>query len=146
MNNFGKYQIVILFLTILLLAACEGKNEVCPQISGTPKPTQNIDDLLMLTPVPEFISDPIPVEINGKMKQVDKLVDYPLCNDHWSGIVYVSCDAKVGASEIDNDNNHLFFKDCQLTIEPNTIVYVAAHNDAPYYKGCSCHTGVEPAQ
>jgi len=28
-----------------------------------------------------------------------------------------------------------------LNIAPNTVVYVAAHNDAPYYKGCSCHTG-----
>jgi hypothetical protein len=24
------------------------------------------------------------------------------------------------------------------------VVYVAAHNDAPYYNGCSCHTGTNP--
>lgn len=104
-----------------------------------------ISDMLNLTPVPEKITGPIKVEIGGKVMEVGKLVDYPLCNDHWSGIVYVSCQAQVANSEIDEDDNPLFFKGCELNIELNTIVYVAAHNDTPYYKGCSCHTGQGPA-
>jgi hypothetical protein len=71
-------------------------------------------------------------------------VDYPLCNDDWSGIVYVSCDAQVAEAKSDAQDNPLFFEGCNLNIEPNTVVYVAAHNDAAYYKGCSCHTGEEP--
>lgn len=72
---------------------------------------------------------------------VDKLVDYPICNDNWSGIVYVSCDARVAKVEMDENSNPLFFKGCDLNIAPDTIVYVAAHNDSAYYQGCSCHTG-----
>jgi len=78
--------------------------------------------------------------------QVDKLVDYPLCNDTWSGTVYVSCDAQVADAELDAEENPLFFKGCDLNIAPNTEVIVAAHNDQAYYKGCSCHTGEDPVK
>jgi hypothetical protein len=139
------FTLITVFL-VGFLAACQNTKTVCAPVDRTPKPAYDLEILHSLTPVPRLISDPITVEINGKMKQVDKLVDYPICNDHWSGIVYVSCDAEVGTSEIDVDENPLFFKDCQLTIEPDTIVYVADHNDTAYYKGCSCHTGKEPVQ
>jgi len=85
------------------------------------------------------------IEIKGKLTEVDKLVDYPICNDDWSGVVYVSCDAQVAEAALDADENPLFFEGCALNIESNTVVYVAAHNDAAYYKGCSCHTGEGPA-
>ena len=78
------------------------------------------------------------------LAQLDKLVDYPLCNDDWSGTVYVSCDAQVAESELDAQANPLFLKGCNLNIAPNTVVYVAAHNDEAFYKGCSCHTGGSP--
>ena len=84
------------------------------------------------------------VEINGKKIEVDKLVDYPLCNDSWRGIVYVGCEAQIAEAEDDPNDNPLFFRGCDLKIEPGTVVYVAAHNDTPYYKGCSCHTGEIP--
>jgi hypothetical protein len=88
--------------------------------------------------------EPVQVEIGGKMITVDRLVEGPLCNDTWSGTVYVGCSAMVGQSKMDADENPLFLQGCDLHIEPNTIVYVAAHNDAAYYKGCSCHTGEDP--
>jgi len=99
-----------------------------------------------MTPAPDSASAPTPVtlEIKGKMIEVDKVVDYPICNDDWSGVVYVTCDAEVAEAALDADENPLFFEGCELNIEPDTIVYVAAHNDAAYYKGCSCHTGEEP--
>jgi hypothetical protein len=76
--------------------------------------------------------------------EVDKVVDYPLCNDDWSGTVYVSCEVRVAEAEVDANANPLFLKGCNLNIAPNTVVYVASHNDAAYYKGCSCHTGEAP--
>jgi hypothetical protein len=100
--------------------------------------------LIELPPPASASSAPIQVEIGGKEMDVDKVVDYPLCNDDWRGTVYVSCNVQVAEAELDADSNPLFFKGCNLNIAPNTVVYVAAHNDAPYYKGCSCHTGVLP--
>lgn len=69
--------------------------------------------------------------------QVDVLVSGPVCNDRWHGSVYVSCEAQVAPWE----ELPLFFEQCDLEIEPGTVVYVGAHNDTAYYQGCSCHTG-----
>ncbi len=51
--------------------------------------------------------------------------------------MYVTCNVQVYPWE----EQPTFLKDCNLTIEPDTVVYVAAHGDEPYYKGCSCHIG-----
>ena len=137
-------SICISFLFIVLcLCACDRKNNVCPPLESRPNPKPLLSELIALPPpVPEI--GPIQVEIGGKIVSVDRLVEGPLCNDTWSGIVYVGCSAIVGQSKMDADENPLFFQGCDLNIEPNTIVYVAAHNDAAYYKGCSCHTGEDP--
>ena len=131
-----------IFALVLFLTACSRTNTVCPPDEGTPQPTLQLATIIEMTPPP--LSGPVQTEIRGKMVQVDKLVDYPLCNDNWSGTVYVSCKAQVAEAELDADANPLFLKRCKLNIEPNTVVYVAAHNDAAYYKGCSCHTGEVP--
>jgi hypothetical protein len=129
---------------MLLFTACERERSGCIEENATPLPKPQLEDLIAQTPVPNISETPVSVEIKRKMVTVDKLVDYPLCNDNWSGTVYVSCDAQVADAELDADENPLFFKGCDLNIEPNTVVYVAAHNDAAYYKGCSCHTGAAP--
>ena len=133
-------RILFLFFCIITGGCTQGKS-ICTPESDSAQDVYEISDLSNLTQVPEKLTEPIKIEIGGKVMEVDKLVDYPLCNDHWSGIVYVSCQARVAISEIDEEDNPLFFKGCDLNIEPNTIVYVAAHNDTPYYRGCSCHTG-----
>ncbi|OGO25891.1 MAG: hypothetical protein A2136_09785 [Chloroflexi bacterium RBG_16_54_11] len=69
--------------------------------------------------------------------QVDKVVEGPLCNDTWSGSVYVGCNVQVYPWQ----ETPIFLKDCQLKVEPDTVVYVAYHNNTAYYNGCSCHTG-----
>jgi hypothetical protein len=74
------------------------------------------------------------------MMTVDRVVSGPLCNDRWQGTVYVGCEVQV----LEWSETPLFLKDCDLTIEPGTVVYVADHNDAAYYNGCSCHTGELP--
>jgi hypothetical protein len=125
------------------MSACQRQNNVCPSNEGTPNPKPALADLITIPP-PETPSEPIQVEIGGKTLTVDKLVDYPLCNDSWSGTVYIGCEAQVAEAAIDDQDNPLFLKGCNLQIESGTIVYVAAHNDAAYYKGCSCHTGEDP--
>ena len=77
------------------------------------------------------------MEIGGKTITVDKVVEGPLCNDTWSGTVYVACNVQVYPWE----EQPTFLKNCNLSIAPGTIVYVADHNDTAYYNGCSCHTG-----
>ncbi len=140
--KLSTISILLLSLVIILtLSACERGMSVCTP-EAEPQPAIELADLI-LTPVPDSVTQPMRVEIKGKMMEVDKVVDYPLCNDTWSGTVYVGCDAQVAQAELDTEENPLFFKGCNLDIAPNTVVYVAAHNDAAYYKGCSCHTGAD---
>ena len=135
--------LLLITFSVFFLAACERKNTVCPPSDATLQPALQLTELIEMTS-PSSPSGPISVEIQGKQMEVDKLVDYPLCNDEWIGTVYVSCDARVADAELDTDANPLFLKGCNLNIAPNTVVYVAAHNDAAYYKGCSCHSGGAP--
>jgi len=135
---------VLIVIIVFSLTACQRKNKVCPPPIETPPPKPLLSELLALPPSENLSAESIEVEINGKMISVDRLVDGPLCNDNWSGTVYVGCDVIVADSDLDTEENPQFFKGCSLNIEPNTVVYVAAHNDAAYYKGCSCHTGEDP--
>lgn len=137
-------QFILLLLFVFLLSGCDRTKTVCPPDEETLRPALQLADLIELPPPASASSAPLQVEIQGKKMDVDKLIDYPLCNDNWSGTVYVSCDAQVAEAEKDAESNPLFLKGCNLNIAPNTVVYVAAHNDAPYYKGCSCHTGTLP--
>jgi len=144
-----KYLLTILFGIVMIFSAflvssCQRQNKVCPTPVGTPHTKPALADLINLPPPDGNSSLPITVEIGGKLIEVDKLVDYPLCNDSWEGVVYVGCDAQVAEADSDEEKNPLFFKGCDLDIAPNTVVYVAAHNDTAYYKGCSCHTGEDP--
>ena len=144
MTHNKKSFLFIFTLLIFLLFGCERSNTICPPDKGTPQPALQLADLLKAPPPISESVTPLQVEIQGKLMEVDKVVDYPLCNDDWSGTVYVSCETRVAEAELDADANPLFLKGCNLNIAPNTVVYVAAHNDAAYYKGCSCHTGEVP--
>jgi hypothetical protein len=128
----------------LLLSACERNITVCPPESEGEKPPLLLADLLLISPSPDQTLTDVEVQIGRKMVLVDKLVSGPICNDNWSGTVYVGCDAQVAEAELDADANPLFFEGCDLNIASNTIVYVAAHNNEAFYKGCSCHTGGDP--
>jgi hypothetical protein len=131
----------ILFLTlllpILLLSSCAEK-QVCPE-PGDGRSYLTLED--MASPdIPAAESSPAEVSIGGKPMMVDKVVTGPLCSDHWEGTIYVGCDVQV----LKWEETPLFLKDCDLSIEPGTVVYVAYHNDSAYYNGCSCHTGDLP--
>ena len=135
-----KYYLAILYLSLLLLAsACQPAAPVCPPDSVT-----YISDSSQFSSSSSPDQSPIPgqAEINGKTMSVDNVIQGPLCDGKWDGTVYISCDLQIYEWEEDPT----FLQNCELTIEPGTIVYVAAHNDAPYYKGCSCHTGKGPGE
>lgn len=128
---------LLLALMLLLLSACQA--DVCPpgSVGYVTDPAQ-FPDLASLAddgPVPT----PSLIEIGGKTVEVDRVIHGPLCNDTWSGTIYVACDVQI--AEWTEEEGPVFFNSCDLTIEPDTIVYVAAHNNAAYYNGCSsCHT------
>jgi hypothetical protein len=129
-----KTLFLTLLLPVLILCSCAEK-QVCPT-PGSDKHYLSQEDLVSLnTPVDEM--SPTEVSINGKTILVDQLVTGPLCIGQWAGTVYVGCDVQV----MEWEETPLFLKDCDLSIEPGTVVYVAYHNDSAYYNGCSCHTG-----
>jgi len=137
---------IIFTLLSFFLFGCARNNTVCPQDEGSHQPALQLADLREAPPPISDTTVSLQVEIQGKLIEVNKVVDYPLCNDNWSGTVYVSCEARVAEAELDAEASPLFLKGCDLNIESNTVVYVAAHNNAAYYKGCSCHTGAVSSQ
>jgi hypothetical protein len=128
---------ILIGIVLLLQSACQTKEPACQYATGTPRymtalpsedsPTESIN------PPPA----PVEMEIGGRTIPVDKVVEGPLCNGDWSGTVYVTCNVQVYPWV----EQPTFLKNCNLVIEPATIVYVAYHNDTAYYNGCSCHTG-----
>jgi hypothetical protein len=128
------YFLLLLF-ALILLAGCGKDSPGCPIPAGTPN-FLSVPPMLLPTATPGPPPTPLVIQIGGKPITVDKVVEGPLCNDTWSGTVYVSCNVQVYAWELSPD----FLSKCDLKIEPGTVVYVAYHHDAPYYNGCSCHT------
>ncbi len=133
-----KILLIALLGSLLgLLAGCQDATPICPASTATPVYLA-ISPGLLPTPTPG--SGPRSVMIGTQLLKVDKVVSGPLCNDTWSGVVYVGCDVQVYPWS----EQPLFLKDCQLNIDPRAVVYVAYHNNTAYYQGCSCHTGVTP--
>ncbi|MEW6716402.1 MAG: hypothetical protein AB1345_02695 [Chloroflexota bacterium] len=136
-----SYSILILISMILFLSACQPQSPVRSPVAGNPGPALELTQDATKITNPEASSGPVQVEIGGKMIWVDKIITGPICNEAWSGRIYVSRDVQV--AEWSDKDKPTFLKGCDFTVEPGTIIYVAAHNDMPYYKGCSCHTGGE---
>ena len=133
-----RYLAVILLVCFVFLAsACQRHTKVCPEGSITYFASPASLPLASSPVEPELIETPALVEIKGKMREVDRVIQGPICQDSWQGIIYVACEIQIAEWQEAPE----FFKECPLTIEPETIIYVAAHNDTAYYKGCSCHTG-----
>jgi hypothetical protein len=123
-----KNLIVFLVVAACNLIACKAE---CP-----PERISYIDDLAFF-PSKALIeaTEPTWVEIKGKETQVDRVVMGPVCNDTLQGTVYLTCDIQLPAWEGDP----FFFQDCDFEVEEEAVVYVEAHNDKQYTKGCSCH-------
>jgi hypothetical protein len=133
-----KVRIAILIIVmIVLVAACRRRPAVCEPGSTTYVSTASHLPPLTSQEFTETLPQAVSVVIGGKTVAVDRIVNGPLCNDSWSGTVYVACDLQI----VEWDGKPTFLKDCAFSVEPGSTVYVAAHNDTAYYKGCSCHTG-----
>lgn len=130
-----KWFLILAGVTLLLLPACQKQESACPPATGTPH-YLTVPPETLPTPFPETNSSPISMEIGGGTINVNKVVEGPLCNDTWSGTVYVTCNVQVYQWE----EQPTFLKNCNLSIAPGTVVYVAYHRDTAYYNGCSCHT------
>lgn len=135
-----KLRIACLLLPcVLLVSAC--KSDLC-----TPSSVTYVSDAAFLPGLTAVLeSTPtdglFTVQIGRKTVEVDRVIHGPLCNDHWSGTIYVDCDIQIVAWTKEKGSN--FLENCNLMIDPGTVVYVAAHNNAPFYKGCdSCHGGM----
>lgn len=126
---------LFVFILFFLLSACQTEAHACPPESITyisnPSSLQNLRSNDSTKPSADTI------EINGQEMQVDQVIRGTLCNGSWKGTIYVPCEIQIYEWEEDPT----FLKNCDLTIEPGTVVYVAAHNEEPYYQGCSCHFG-----
>jgi hypothetical protein len=120
-------HLVIIVLTSLLFVGCMSSS--CPPDTVSylshPYPAENL----------EMINQPQVIELRRKEILVDEVITGPVCNDTWSGIIYVTCDIQVPAW----DEEAFFFQDCDLDIMEDTVVYVEAHRNKPYSEGCSCH-------
>jgi hypothetical protein len=131
------YSAILAFVVLpILQSGCKPVSSACQQASSTRQYLTTPPEAL---PTPTSGSSPTPflMEINGRTIPIDRVIEGPLCNDTWSGTVYVTCNVQVYPWV----EQPTFLKNCQLTILPGTVVYVAYHNDTPYYNGCSCHTG-----
>lgn len=125
-----KNILVCIIAAAFFLTAC--KADICPDgsVSYLEDPAEfppaTIDETFSKTNL----------QIGNKEIAFDRVIHGPLCNDVWKGTIYVACDVQVAKWE-DTPN---FFEKCNLQIDPDAVVYVAAHNNAPYYKGCAdCH-------
>lgn len=132
-----KKTIIFLLLPLFLLSACQ--KETCPANSIQYVPDPSFLPKAAPPDDPKVVPSTELVQIGNKMIEVDRVIHGPLCNDTWGGTVYVACDLQI--VEWDRDGAPNFLDGCELKVEPGTVVYVAAHNNAAYYKGCaSCHT------
>jgi len=138
--SWKPFWIILTGVAALLVSSCGAREPACQWATGTPRYMTVLPPGISPATTATFSPSLIELEIGGREILVDQIVEGPLCNGNWSGIVYVSCNVQVFPWE----ENPTFLKDCNLSIEPGTIVYVAYHNDTAYYNGCSCHTGEIP--
>ena len=121
-------RVMILFLLSLFLAACKTTTTCPPDTIGYLSPPYIPENT-------EVISQPRMAKIGRQKILVDEVISGEVCNDSWSGVIYFTCDIQIPAWE----EEALFLQECNLDVEEGTIVYVEAHGNQPYFKGCSCH-------
>ena len=126
-------KILALLLGVLVCAACQPKEPVCSEGQIT---YRNRSEPFPSAASMEVIPQDVTLEIKRKPITLDQVVEGQLCNNYLSGTVYVGCDLEI--YEWERTSN--FLDGCDFVVDPNTVIYVAAHNNAAYYKGCaSCH-------
>jgi hypothetical protein len=126
-------KLIIFALSLIMLTACGNKNP-CPE--GSVIYLEDISQFPANTSAGQ-VFDKTDLEIRNKTITFDRVITGPVCNDTWEGTVYVACDLELQKWDI---KPFFLTNGCNLEIKPDTVVYVAAHNNSAYYKGCvSCH-------
>lgn len=125
-----KISLVIFVVLVFSMSGC--KAAICPESS-----VDYVESALLMPQISsETQSQRVSIQIGKKEIMFDQVIHGPICNNTWKGTVYVACDVQVVKWQ-DTPN---FLDGCNLVVEPDTVVYVASHNNAPYYKGCNeCH-------
>lgn len=125
------FILLLFFIIVIFLSACEGSGSLCEPGEITYRDRSD--------PFPDEVSvftNPQKIEIKGKIKNMDQVISGPLCNNHLSGNIYIGCDIEVYTWE----DKPKFLDQCNFTVDPGTIIYVASHNNTAFYKGCdACH-------
>ena len=131
MNHLLK--ILCFSCVVLLLSGCGAH---CPE--GTIAYLSDISEMDFSDHQPSTsgtVSVDLRTLLGRKTINVDEVIRGNICGDTWGGTVYVTCEIEIPAWEA----NPFFLADCPVTIEPNSTIYVQAHNDKAYQEGCSCH-------
>lgn len=127
----SKFILILIILSFVLLSGCMDARSFCEP--GMIKHRDRSE------PFPELSNqtlNPQQVEIRGKPLDFDHVVSGQLCNNELKGKVYIGCDIEIYSW----DTKSTFLDDCDFNVASGSIIYVAAHNNTPYYKGCdSCH-------
>lgn len=127
------HALVLILLALILLAGCKPAEPVCPADA-----IQLVDAASLIALPAADPSGPEDIDIRGKLVTFGQVVHGPLCNNNLSGKVYIACDVQIAEWQ-DAPN---FLDGCNFNVEDGSVIYVAAHNNTPYYKGCaSCHVG-----
>lgn len=131
------FAALIFTLLALITSTCQSRAPVCPPDSITYSTVTISQSASTSQENPAKSPTPMRVEIDGQEMLFDDVIHGALCGEEWQGTVYVACDLQLAVWE----EEPTFLEGCELEIAPGTVVYVAAHNNDPYYQGCSCHTG-----
>lgn len=131
----SKWFLIFLLLCVMGVTACKPTEPVCNEES-----IQYVDSVKQLQALEESIkasqNGPKEIEIKGKKILFDQVITGPLCNNHLSGKVYITCDLEIISWTVAPN----FLDGCDFLVDPGSEVYVASHNNAIYYRGCnSCH-------
>jgi len=125
--------ILLLMPYVLLIASCLPTPPPELLYTRTPQPAPASTSTMALDTDPS--ATPAMVEIGGRTVSIDKIVDGMLCDDVWSGTIYVTADVRVNPWV----DEPAFLRECILEVRAGTVVYVAAHPGETFYKGCTCH-------
>ena len=125
-------RLVLLVLAIATFGLTACQPDVCADGSIT-----YLEDASQFPAEDEIVREgPEEIQIGSKTIRFDRVIHGAVCNDTWTGKVYVACDITIQGWE----ESPKFLEGCNLVVDPDAVIYVAAHNNAPYYKGCGeCH-------
>ena len=127
----SKLILLLILLSMILLSGCMDARSLCSP--GMIKYNDRTN------PFPEIVkqtNNPQQVEIRGKPMDFDHVITGQLCNNDLKGKVYIGCDIEIYSW----DTKSTFLDGCDFNVASGSTIYVAAHNNTPYYKGCdSCH-------